>query len=202
MILTSEKFEIGDLIETNGIQGLVEEISLNYTELREFDGVTVVIPNSKVYGAMLTKFTHKRSTLIELPKRREKKQDQRAYKRYLEFFNNLIADEKRITRYAKTVTILSSVDPNTIDEQLDEVFKEYESVFGLEPDFVIDTTTRPNRVRIILHITAKQPQLVVNNIDSLLRDIVFKLYHEKIYKGWNKYKQKVIPEKSESKEGI
>lgn len=202
MILTSEKFEIGDLIETNGIQGLVEEISLNYTELKEFDGVRVVIPNSKVYGAMLTKFTHTRATLIELPKRKEKKKDKLSYKRYLEFFNNLIADEKKITRYAKTVQILSYVDPTMIDEKLDEVFKEYESVFGLEPDFVIDTTTRPNRVRIILHITAKQPQLIVNNIDSLLRDIVFKLYHEKVYKGWNKYKQKVIPEESESKEGI
>jgi hypothetical protein len=202
MILTSEKFEIGDLIETNGIQGIVEEISLNYTELKEFDGVSVVIPNSKVYGAMLIKFTHSRSTVIELPKRTEKAEGKRSYQQYLEFFNDLIAEEKKITRYAKTVTILSSVDPTTIDEQLEEVFKEYSSVFGTEPSFVIDTTTRPNRVRIILHITAKQPQLVVNNIDSLLRDIVFKLYRDKIYKGWDAYRQKVIPEKSESKEGI
>ena len=202
LILTSEKFEIGDLIETNGIQGIVEEINLNYTEMREFDGVSVVIPNSKVYGAMLTKFTHKRSTLIDLPKRKEEKKGEKFYERYLDFFNNLIAEEKKITRYAKTVQILSSVDPATIEDKLDEVFEEYSSVFGVQPDFVIDITTRSNRVRIILHITSKQPEYVVNNVDSLLRDIVFKLYPDKIYKGWEEYKQKNLPHKGENEEGI
>jgi len=57
-LLSSDQFEIGDLIETNEIQGVVREINLNYTKIREFDGVEIVIPNSNVYGFTTVKFTH------------------------------------------------------------------------------------------------------------------------------------------------
>ena len=57
-LLSSDQFEIGDLIETNEIQGVVREINLNYTKIREFDGVEIIIPNSNVYGFTTVKFTH------------------------------------------------------------------------------------------------------------------------------------------------
>ena len=38
MLLSSEGFEAGDLIETNGIVGIVKEITLNSLKLEDFDG--------------------------------------------------------------------------------------------------------------------------------------------------------------------
>ncbi|MBY8987655.1 MAG: mechanosensitive ion channel [Candidatus Lokiarchaeota archaeon] len=58
LLLSSDQFEIGDLIETNKIQGIVKEINLNYIKIREFDGVEIIIPNSNVYGFTTVKFTY------------------------------------------------------------------------------------------------------------------------------------------------
>jgi small-conductance mechanosensitive channel len=35
LLLSSDQFDIGDLIETNEIQGIVTEINLNYTKIRQ-----------------------------------------------------------------------------------------------------------------------------------------------------------------------
>lgn len=43
-------FELGDVIETNGVTGTVEETGLRTTQIREFSGVVVMIPNAKIFG--------------------------------------------------------------------------------------------------------------------------------------------------------
>ncbi len=42
-------FRQGDVIETNGLTGVAEEIRLRTTVLRTFDGKRVILPNSKIY---------------------------------------------------------------------------------------------------------------------------------------------------------
>ena len=186
LMLTQEPFEIGDLIETNNIQGRVVEINLNYTKIKEFDGVSVVIPNSNVYGSLITKFSHTIEQALEFSDERES--EDKSYRRYLTYFGNLISKNKKITRYAKSVQIISELDPKDLKPRLNEIFEKYEDTFGIRPDYVVDTTTH-NRLQLDLLITATQPELLLNYIDPFLRDLVFNLFPDLIYEGWEDYKK-------------
>lgn len=57
VILSSKTFGLGDFIETNGVSGTVEEITLNHTKLLAPDGTVLVIPNKAISAARFTNFT-------------------------------------------------------------------------------------------------------------------------------------------------
>jgi len=187
--LGSEQFEVGDLIETNGIQGIVEEINLNYTKIREFDGVQIIIPNSNVYGSKIIKFTHEKINLENIKKKRMKKLKKlKKIKEYTDLVSKILSVQVKFTKYVKEVEILGKINPETLKDRLMKVFKKYEKIFGESPDYVIDMT-RYGRVRLKLYIKTTKPILVLNYCDSLLRDIVYEVYNETIYDGWDEYKK-------------
>lgn len=191
LLLSSDQFEIGDLIETNEIQGIVKEINLNYTKIREFDGVEIIIPNSNVYGFTTVKFTHDKFKIYE-PLTREEFRKKRQYKKYIKLINKILSAKLKTTTYIKKLELLGSLDPNFLDEMLMNVFKVYEPIFGIMPDYAIDTT-RFGRVRIHLYVKSNNPTIILNYLNSFLRDILFILYPDRIYRDWEEY-QKSIPE--------
>ncbi len=79
------------------------------------------------------------------------------------------------------------MDPKNLKEHLFKVFDIYEPIFGKRPDYSVDTT-RFERVRINLYITSEKPQLVIKYIDAFLRDLLYELYPDEIYLGWEEYK--------------
>ena len=111
LLLSSDQFEIGDLIETNEIQGIVKEINLNYTKIQEFDGVEIVIPNSNIYGSTTVKFTHDKFKIYE-PLTREEFRKKRHYKEYVKLINKILSVKIKTTTYVKTLELLGSLDPN------------------------------------------------------------------------------------------
>ncbi len=50
-------FKIGDIIETNGVVGIVEEVTLRTTSLRTFDGKRISVPNKKLFEEVLLNHT-------------------------------------------------------------------------------------------------------------------------------------------------
>ena len=198
LLLSSDQFEIGDLIQTNEIQGIVKEINLNYTKIREFDGVEIIIPNSNVYGSTTVKFTHNKFKIFE-PLPREEFRKKRHYKEYVKLINKILSAKIKTTTYVKKLELLGSLDPNFLDEMLMNVFKVYEPIFGIMPDYAIDTT-RYGRVRIRLYVKSSNPTIILNYLDSFLRDILFTLYPNRIYRDWEEY-QKSLPETELESEG-
>ena len=190
LLLMSEQFDIGDLIETNNTQGIVKEINLNYMKIREFDGVDLVLPNSNVYSSTLIKFTHGKFKVFK-PLEKEEFEKQKYYRKYLKTINKIIAAKIKTTKYVKHMEILGSVDPENFEEHLFKVFDKYEPIFGKRPDYSVDATS-PGRVRINFYIISEKPQLVFNYIDAFLRDLVYELYSDEIFLGWEEYKQELL----------
>jgi hypothetical protein len=182
ILVSKEEIEIGDLVEINNIQGIIDEINLIYTVIKELDGVLTYIPNKNVFNASIIKFTNRRRNEIELFK------DKKNIKKNLKEFGNLITKGEKITLYTKSVEILSSVNPENLDNLLSSVFDKYNSLFGVRPDYLVDTTTF-DRLKIILLIMAESPNLVLEYIDMFLRDILYKLYPNEIFMGWGSVKQ-------------
>ncbi|MBN1802578.1 MAG: mechanosensitive ion channel [Candidatus Lokiarchaeota archaeon] len=187
-MLAVEQFTIGDLIETNGIQGIIREITLNHSIIEEFDGTRTIIPNSSIFGSTMVKFTHKRLTSLENIQLEDIKQDKKAYKRYLKRFKKIMNIEKKITKYIKPIELIGTVDSRRLDNALTKVADKYEKVFGSRPDYAIDTMAW-GRVKLNLYITTTIPQVLMDNLDAFLRDFAFELYSEEIYEGWDEYKK-------------
>lgn len=57
VILSSHPFAIGDFIESGGVSGTVEEISLNHTKLLTPDGLTALLPNKELAASKVTNYT-------------------------------------------------------------------------------------------------------------------------------------------------
>jgi small conductance mechanosensitive channel len=57
LLLIQQPFDIGDAIEVNGYAGVVSDIQVRDTTMRTWDGLLVIIPNSKVYTNAITNFT-------------------------------------------------------------------------------------------------------------------------------------------------
>ncbi|MGC9973790.1 MAG: mechanosensitive ion channel family protein [Gaiellaceae bacterium] len=57
MIATTQPLRLGDVIETGGERGVVEEITLNYTFIRLGDGSRFVTPNEKLASDTIKNFS-------------------------------------------------------------------------------------------------------------------------------------------------
>ncbi|WP_417268253.1 mechanosensitive ion channel family protein [Celeribacter baekdonensis] len=57
MIILFRPFKIGDFVDVAGKMGTVKDISLNFTELADLSNVQVIVPNSQVWGNIITNFS-------------------------------------------------------------------------------------------------------------------------------------------------
>lgn len=54
MIMILKPFDTGDFIQVGGTSGVVDEMSIVSTQMRTFDNQIIVIPNSKIWGDVIT----------------------------------------------------------------------------------------------------------------------------------------------------
>jgi small conductance mechanosensitive channel len=57
MIMINKPFDVGDLVDTNGVLGEVEAVSIVSTTVRTLDNQVVILPNSQVWGSIITNVT-------------------------------------------------------------------------------------------------------------------------------------------------
>lgn len=58
VLLFQRPFKVGDIIEVEGVEGVVEDISIRTTNLKTFDGLHVLVPNNRVYQGIIRNKSH------------------------------------------------------------------------------------------------------------------------------------------------
>ena len=66
MIMVNKPFDVGDLIDTNGVTGTVEAVSISSTRIRTFDNQLIILPNSSVWGSIITNVTVSPTRRVDL----------------------------------------------------------------------------------------------------------------------------------------
>lgn len=66
MILLYRPYDIGHFIDAAGVQGTVEQMSLVSTQVRTGDNKSVVIPNSSIWGGIITNYHGKDTRRVDL----------------------------------------------------------------------------------------------------------------------------------------
>lgn len=177
MLLSSEGFEAGDLIETNGVEGIVKEITLNNLKIEDFDGSLTYIPNKNAFNSSIVRYTHKPP----------KKEIKLGISEVIKKIGALLTGEKKLTRYIKMIELLSSVDSEKLEELLKPILDKYESIFGIRPYFYVNNTVSgiTHRLSVTIQILSEDPKLILTYIDPLMKDILFKIYDKEINYGWD-----------------
>ena len=86
-VIITRPFRLGDYIKIGGEEGIVREISLNYTRLLSPDGTRVLVPNRNVTNQTLRRY--RRSLRIT----EQDDQDDRTVSKALSFLRDTIGDE-------------------------------------------------------------------------------------------------------------
>lgn len=57
MIIVFRPLKVGDFVSVAGVMGTVKDITLNYTEMADMGNVQVIVPNSEIWGNIITNYS-------------------------------------------------------------------------------------------------------------------------------------------------
>ena len=114
MILIFKPFKVGDWIESNGISGCVDNISVFYTEISTLDSTKVVLPNGNLANSNIKNFTTnaKRKLCIDFSVSYDSNIDQvkKVLSKVIEKENLILKDEEvfiRLTEHSDSALIFT-----------------------------------------------------------------------------------------------
>jgi small conductance mechanosensitive channel len=66
LILGYRPFDVGDMIEAAGVRGEVSHMSLVNTTILTIDNRTLIVPNNKIWGDVITNITHQKRRRVDM----------------------------------------------------------------------------------------------------------------------------------------
>jgi small conductance mechanosensitive channel len=66
MLILFKPFKIGDFVDAGGVAGVVEQISVFSTQFRTGDNKEIIVPNSHIYGGVITNVSAKPTRRIDM----------------------------------------------------------------------------------------------------------------------------------------
>lgn len=66
MLLVSKPFKLGDYIQTGGVEGTVDDISMGYTRIKTFDNKLIFIPNGEISKEKIVNVTGQETRRVDL----------------------------------------------------------------------------------------------------------------------------------------
>jgi small-conductance mechanosensitive channel len=191
-LLFSRPFKVNDLVKINNIDGLIQEIGLNFTTLQKFSGTIVKIPNKTILDTDVLKYTIKLTPEIlteigskidpesaswddgesskEQKSRHSKK---KAGKTRLNSFRKFLMNNE-IIRYTFEIAVDLDQIPETVIKAVNEVCEKHTKIYRYRPQFII--TYIYWRVHIRLKVYCHSPLVIMKNHSMLIKDLMSAIY--------------------------
>ncbi|MFX0168892.1 MAG: mechanosensitive ion channel family protein [Candidatus Hodarchaeota archaeon] len=175
-VLFTDPFDVGDYVRIGNNEGIILEVSMNYTKLRQIDGTTTLIPNSNVMSSSVTNFRFRRK-----PKRRKQSEEDAhehaSLPRRIWSVISQAMDTSKLIQYTLQLKFPVKKPQKTYEKILDRVCKQWEPKFGFMPVYAITDITHLAFTYSIT-IFVDDPQLLLENRSEFIRDI-----GNEVYKG-------------------
>jgi small-conductance mechanosensitive channel len=191
-LLFSRPFKVNDLVKINNIDGLIQEIGLNFTTLQKFSGTIVKIPNKTILDADVLKYTVNLTPdiLKEIgstvdsesinwdseeasngKKRKNKKKSEK--KGSLGSFKKFLMNTE-IIRYTFEIAVDLDQIPEKVIKAVNKVCERHKEIYRYQPQFII--TYMYWRVHIRLKIYCHNPHVIMKNQSILIKDLMAAIY--------------------------
>jgi len=177
-VLAARPFRVGDYVRVGNVEGIVREITLNYTRMLLSDETKQLLPNSKVVSSEVTNF---RVAVTDLLKDKteeiEEAQQKRSRRSYIRSIDNAIdklrdmASDADAYRYTFDMNIHMSYNQKEMQSQFDKVCKEYEGIFLARPSYQIwakPTAAVTYRFTFIV----EEPMLIIRKTSDFMNDLL------------------------------
>ncbi|MFW9809808.1 MAG: mechanosensitive ion channel family protein [Candidatus Thorarchaeota archaeon] len=177
-VLTARPFRVGDYVRIGTVEGVVREVTLNYTRVLMPDESIQLVPNSKVVGSEVTNFRINVEELIE--SREEEVQmsiEEGKGVSYIRKIDNALDRLKDMAtdiiafRYLFDLTIHMNHDHKAMRKHFDKVCKEYESIFLDKPTYMV--WAKPNAaVTYRFAFITEDPMVILHKSNEFMNDLL------------------------------
>jgi hypothetical protein len=181
-VFAARPFRVGDYVKIGTVEGIVEEITLNYTNILLSDETRKLVPNSKVVSSEVTNFVIQIDDYItekEEEKEHEVEGRSRAYRRAWDLAINQLkelTDEDEAYRYTFDLTIHMSRNHSKICKIFDEVCRKWENRFLTRPTYVVWNKPSAAITYRFAFIVA-DPMIIVKNTSHFMRELLDSYYN-------------------------
>lgn len=199
-LITVQPFDIDDMVKIGSVEGVVEEINLHHTIIKQFNGTYVKIPNKKLLDTKFKNYSLDIEDLIMLhqgiklgtdetksfediivsTKKIKRKKgkfsfSKQAFTKFLGDLSDFI-HEKKVTQYTFTFQIDLKLNPQETIKKLMNICEEYEILYLYKPKFAI--VNLGWRAEIKFWIFCTNPYIIMENQNHLITSIANTLYSE------------------------
>jgi hypothetical protein len=179
-VLASRPFRVGDYVRIGAIEGIVREITLNYTRILLSDETIQLVPNNKVVSSEVTNFRIDLAEYVEQKEEEairesEKKQSYRAtLDDAWEQLKMLTTDEDAY-RYTFDLTIHMNHDHNKMLRNFDKVCEEWTNVFLTCPTYIV--WRKPNAaITYRFSFIVSDPMVIVKKGSEFMKALLADYY--------------------------
>lgn len=165
-VILARPFRIGEFVTIGDVEGIVREISLNYTRIETPDSTRYLVPNRKVLDEKVRRFLQ-----IIYPQDDDEKVDETVIKKTLEILRQTVTKEKEVYIYPFDVAIHSNNPQQKVMKAFDEVCQEWTEKFGYQPTYYVsELPTFHVRYKFIM--TVDDPRQILHLQPEFLRAIM------------------------------
>ncbi|MFX1368527.1 MAG: mechanosensitive ion channel family protein, partial [Promethearchaeota archaeon] len=179
-VLTSRPFRVGDYVRIGNVEGIVREITLNYTRILLSDETVQLVPNNKVVGSEVTNFRIDLSKFVQA-KVEESEQRKRENASYRDSLDDVWKQLKTLTkheeayRYTFDFTLHQSHSHADALRHFDTVCEKWTGEFLVRPTYVVwEKPTAAITYRFAYIVS--DPMMIVKRGSDFLADLVSEIY--------------------------
>jgi hypothetical protein len=178
-VFAARPFRVGDYVRIGNIEGIVFEITLNYTRLRLPDYTRQYVPNSKVVDSEVTNY---RVRIDDYMLERGKKYEddyvpEGRLERAIDRFKDLTKGDE-IFRYTFDISVHMSYDIDNVIISFDKVCDEWADRFLERPEFIYKENSNFGVIYAFAFIT-ERPEEIITLGGDFQRDVAHTLLRER-----------------------
>ncbi len=167
-MILSRPYRVGDFISIEGgVEGIVKEIGLNFTKIKDGDRTTYQIPNNKIFSSNITNFN------LEPAKKVKDKKKMSLESKLISKFSEILIEEN-IIRYIFDTELSLDLNTKGTTETLEQICDRWEEKLGYRPQYYFHDIAA--RVTIRWALIADTPELIMANISEFLEDVWISAY--------------------------
>jgi len=168
-VVLTRPFRIGEYVSIGSVEGIVREITLNYTRIEAPDSSRVLVPNRNVLNEQLRRFRHAVSR-----NEHGTAEEDRSVSKTLSILRQTIGSEMEVYVYPFDVAIHTSLPQFAVMTAFDEACDEWTEKFGYPPTYYV-AELPTFHVKYKFLITVEDPVKILQLQPEFLKAIMEKL---------------------------
>ena len=187
-VLAARPFRVGDYVRIGTVEGIVREITLNYTRVFQADETVQLVPNNQVVGSQVTNYRIEDipGLIEEQEVDKEEAMGERQSSRYIRSIDNAIdkikdlATDDDFYRYTFSLTLHMNFNHKKLMKHFDKVCSKWANIYLTQPTYII--WAKPNAAMTYrFTIVVANPMTIIQKNSEFMKELLtdFIERHEK-----------------------